>query len=598
MNAATPERPRSTGGFPPALARRRPLVIALTLAAVFGLAELPFASFMADDLIQLGVLEGVSPDTWTGPLQLYTISDGEPDHILAMKQAGGFPWFFDPYFKMAFFRPLSSGLLALDHAFFGLHPVGYRVHGALWFTVLVAGLGLLLRRVLPGPVGTLALVLFTISGIHGVLAWTATRHIVIAAALGVWALLMHVRWRQEGWRPGAALSVAGFALALCASEAAVAVVAYLVAYEALGLPGGTPRRRALALLPVGALVTAYLVAYSLLDLGSAGGSGYVNPLGDLSAFLFLIPGRLTFLLGAMVLGGNADVWVLRPDLRTPLIAIGAVAVGLAALLLRVVWARMSSTEHRSVTWLIAGGVAAAVPFVGTPIGSRCLVIPLIGGAVAIAVVLHRWWRVLRRRPGLPNRLLGALCIVLALIHLVLAPIQRLAAAPMLQQLMVTRLATAMDEAELGDGDLSDVRVIVLAAPDIAVGFHAFFYRALHRMPMPQSWWALSWAPCDHRFHRTADDTLEMELVDGSMEGSHLHTGKVIELDGMRAEVLQMGRIGPSRVEFTFDVPLDDPSLRLLAWGEGRLKAVTPPPVGESILVPWEPTGTGSSAPEE
>ncbi len=83
-----------------------------------------------------------------------------------------------------------------------------------------------------------------------------------------------------------------------------------------------------------------------------------------------------------------------------------------------------------------------------------------------------------------------------------------------------------------------------------------------------------------------------------MKDNHLHTGKVIELDGMRAEVLQMGRIGPSRVEFTFDVPLDDPSLRLVAWREGRLKAVTPPPVGESILVPWEPTGTGSSAPEE
>ncbi len=578
--------------------RRRPLLIALALAVVFGLAELPFASFMADDLIQLGVLEGVSPDTWTGPLSLYTISDGEPDHILAMKQAGGFPWFFDPDFKMAFFRPLSSGLLALDHAIFGLHPVGYRIQGALWFVALVAGLGLLLRRVLPGPVGGLALVVFALSGIHGVLCWTATRHIVIAGALGIWALLAHVRWRQEGWRPGAVLSVLGFALALTASEAAVAVVAYLAAYEVLGVPGGTPRQRALALLPTGVLVAVYLVAYSLLGLGASGGSGYVDPLADLSAFLFAIPGRLAFLLGAMVLGGNADLWVLRPDQRPALIAVGAAAVALAALLLRVVWARMSSTERRSITWLVAGGIAAAVPFVGTPIGSRCLVIPLVGGAVAIALVLHRWWRVLRRRRGVANRALGGLCLLLALIHLVFAPIQRLAAAPMLQQLMSTRLSLAMEEAELGDGDLADVRVVVLAAPDIAIGFHAFFHRALHRMPMPRSWWALSWAPCDHRFHRTADDTLEMELVDGSMEGHHLHRGKVIELDGMRAEVLQMGRIGPSRVEFSFDVPLEDPSLRLLAWEDGRLKAVEPPVVGEAIRVPWETAGTGSFAPGE
>jgi len=44
-----------------------------------------------------------------------------------MKDAGAFPWFFDPQFRMDFFRPLSSALLAADHAIFGLNPVGYRL---------------------------------------------------------------------------------------------------------------------------------------------------------------------------------------------------------------------------------------------------------------------------------------------------------------------------------------------------------------------------------------------------------------------------------------------------------------------------------------
>ena len=82
---------------------------------------------MADDFLQLSVLEGVSPDTWTGPLELYMIADGNPDHLKVMKDAGAFPWFFDPQFRMDFFRPLSSALLAADHAIFGLNPIGYRL---------------------------------------------------------------------------------------------------------------------------------------------------------------------------------------------------------------------------------------------------------------------------------------------------------------------------------------------------------------------------------------------------------------------------------------------------------------------------------------
>ena len=88
----------------------------MLLAVLLGLAELPFATFMADDLFQLGALEGVLPGSSLGPLRLYTISDGVPAHVHALQNAGGLPWFFSPDFKMAFFRPLSSALLAFDHA--------------------------------------------------------------------------------------------------------------------------------------------------------------------------------------------------------------------------------------------------------------------------------------------------------------------------------------------------------------------------------------------------------------------------------------------------------------------------------------------------
>jgi len=59
-------------------------------------------------------------------------------------------------------------------------------------------------------------------------------------------------------------------------------------------------------------------------------------------------------------------------------------------------------------------------------------------------------------------------------------------------------------------------------------------------------------------------------------------GDTVELDGMRATVLARGDDGPTRVEFRFDRPLDDPGLYFLTWRAGRLQHVVPPPIGQEI----------------
>jgi VanZ family protein len=258
--------------------RPTPVVLGVLLALGFGLWELPFASFMADDFIQLGVLERVLPVTWMGSFDLYTISDGNPQHVQSLKDAGALPWFFDPKFKMAFFRPLSSASLVLDHALFGLNPIGYRIHVALWFLVLVVGVANLYSLALhdaefphasTSRIATLALLIFTISGIHAIFSWTATRHIAIATALGLLALYSHLRWREQRWRPGRVWSVVGVALSLSASEAALGVIAYFFAYEGLGARGDR-RSRVRAILPVAVFLVLYAIVYRLLGLGTSG----------------------------------------------------------------------------------------------------------------------------------------------------------------------------------------------------------------------------------------------------------------------------------------------------------------------------------------
>src|SRR5215471_217164 len=162
----------------------RPLVYAVALAAVFGAWEIVWADFMADDFMQLAVLERVSPAAaWTGRFDLYNISDGIPEHVRAMQDAGLFAWFAGSGFALTFFRPLTSAFLWLDHSLFGLHPAGYRLDGVLWSLALAASVAWILCRALPGRIGTLATLIFVLSGIHSVFCWSAARHIVVAGAL-------------------------------------------------------------------------------------------------------------------------------------------------------------------------------------------------------------------------------------------------------------------------------------------------------------------------------------------------------------------------------------------------------------------------------
>jgi hypothetical protein len=564
-----------------------PLRVALALAIGFGAWEIVFASFMADDLMQLCILEGRSPAAaWTGWLELYTLY-GDPAHVLAMKDAGLFPWFFEPSFEMAFLRPFSSALLWLDHAAFGLHPAGYRLHGVLWSIGLVAAVGSVLRRALPGRNGTIALLIFVLSGIQAFFCWTAARHVVIAAALGFTGLAAHLQWREHAWRPGAVLSVLALALALAASEAGVAVAAYVLAYELIGASDRV-RDRLGAVAPSLVVLGVYLLVWHGLGHGASSGTGYIDPVHDPARFLFELPGRLAVLLGGVVLGGSADLWVLRPDLRPALSAVGGGVSFAFAGLLALAWPDRPATERRALRWLAVGALASALPFAGTPIGSRCLLVPFVGGSALVGVILERWWTVWRQRHGVGYRVRGAGCVSLAVIHLGLAPLGRLALPAFLQRGMAERAAAAVREAELNPSALSGQTVIVLVAPDLVVGLHGAFYRLLYRLPMPAAWHVLSWAPGTHRFVRTGPDTLEMEVERGGISSPSLGVGTVIALREMEATVLAVGNLGPSQVRFRFTQPLDDPSLTLLTWEDGRLRRVEPPPIGATLVLPSRP----------
>jgi len=66
----------------------------------------------------------------------------------------------------------------------------------------------------------------------------------------------------------------------------------------------------------------------------------------------------------------------------------------------------------------------------------------------------------------------------------------------------------------------------------------------------------------------------------------LPVGARVEIPGMTATVLEVDARGrPAVVAFRFDVPLEDPSLRWLAWRVGRYEPFVPPAVGTTVVLP-------------
>ena len=68
-------------------------------------------------------------------------------------------------------------------------------------------------------------------------------------------------------------------------------------------------------------------------------------------------------------------------------------------------------------------------------------------------------------------------------------------------------------------------------------------------------------------------------------------GATYKTPALTATVLAVEPEGARTVRFVFNEALDSPAYRFLAWQDGRLARIVPPPVGETIELPEVPALT-------
>ena len=556
------------------------LVLALPSLAV---------GFFGDDYAFVDWLEHrtpFSPPWW----DLYNFTPGDPDAMRDSLATWLLPWWTASTLHLHLVRPLSSALLAFDHALFGRAALGWHLHSLAWYAVLLAATARFFRRLLPPATATLALIVFALSDAAVFpYAWPSARHVLLAATFAVLGVTAHVRFRADGWRPGRFLGPLALVVGLLASEAALGGFAFAIAYDLVGPRRGTRRDRAVRIFPLASLALAYLVAYALVGGGTRASGAYVTPL-EPSAFLATAAVRLPVLLGDAVLGIPAEAATL--GFAGKLAVTGAIATVLFALLWRACLRTVPEGERATSTWLAVGAFAALAAGVGGLPGARVLFVANLGFAPIMAIVLRHGFA--SGRLAVPRRAGAGL---LAVVHVVFAPLSQLANQHSMQTIARDTEATARTmRDEVGDRS----RTFLMAASDPMVGLYATAIETSEASGTTASRRCRGWLSAvraDMTITRTGDASFALEprgttFLRGPFESLYrapwlpMQVGDERTVCGARVRVAAVEDGFPSCVDVESDVSLDSRSVAWLAWDAGAVKEFAFPPIGQSTTIAW------------
>lgn len=568
------------------------LVVAV-LGATVGLTCLPFIdSLLVDDWIHFAVLDGTLSHAQglaqSAPWDLFRFDGGDPELIQLAKESSTSLWFTHPELKLAFWRPISSLLMALDYRLFGMWAPGYILHSIVWYAGLCAIVAALFLRIFPERIGTLGALLFAVLGTHQQsVVWPSARNSLVCACLGAAALLAHLKAREAGYRGGKLLAVGLLALALLAGEAALGIAGFVLAYELVGNRDALGRR-VLHVLPAAGVVLAWLVAYVLQGYGTNGSGEYINPIDAPLDYLRAFPVRFGNALSVLLAGAPADIWFLAPAARTSMAVLGALSTLVAVPWLWSVAKAAPPDVRRHLSWLTLGMILAVLPQLAGVLGPRSFLIPSLGStAIASVLVVSAFQR--------PRSLPKAGAVVLLISHGLLG-VGMWVLGSALYSRIVAGAETNYQVMGLHQRSAATRSYVVISAAEVFSGFYAPFQFAAENRTRVRSWRILSLCECDHTLTRLTARSFEVKL-DGDLLGTPFAAvvrsprqppklGDRVQLSDMTIEVLGIDeQAQPNR----FSVELRTPTLpEFWAWSDGTMERFSLPAQGQSLTFRWVP----------
>jgi hypothetical protein len=546
------------------------------------------SGFISDDHMLRSALEGrrIDPPPW------YDLYDLLGRSVPEQVKQGALPWWTAPTVRLHLWRPLSCALLAFDHAVFGDRAYAYHLHSLAWFALLLVLARDLFRRLLTPRAATLALFVFALSpNFTFAVRWIAARHLIIAGvcvAAGLRWLVQSEEQPRRRW-----LAAGAFTLGLAAGEAGLGGLAFWAAREMLGPSAKTAfRARAPRIVAPVLLGVAYLVLYALMRGGARDIEVYVDPIGDPITFAKAVASRLPMLIGNalwLIEAGLGELW------PAPIIAIGLLgAAAFAAAYAKTSWAAPPA-DRTTLQWIVPGAVLATFGAVGGLPGGRELAVAHLGFAPLIATLLLCGWQ--RREGERPPLWARSVVALLGAMQLVIGPLSALAAWQFVSQ-VEKQAAGVVNQMTHAAADARRV-ILLTAAGDMTVWVYALqVAREAHRDAVSDGcWWVASAAKGRHLVAQSGPRSFSVEATDSEFlrqifEGFFrarrhpLGVGYEVEQCGATIRVAALRDGLPHRLEVRLDRPIDDPTLALLAWRDGKIERIAPSELLNGLTIAW------------
>jgi hypothetical protein len=568
------------------------LVVSPRLPLFLGLLSMVLASpslfigFHLDDYIHryCGLKLPGSREICPSYLSLFTIIPGVPRLTRQLMEDGFAPWWTNENLRVAFLRPVASFTHRVDYLLFPNSPLLMHLHSMLWLGAAVSVATLLYRRVMGvGLVSAITAFTFAVNHVHAMpVAWIANRNALIGAFFGTAAILAYVKSREEHSVRLASIGVACLLLGLLGGEIALGAWAYLLAH-ALVLDDAPASERIRALLPYLVATIAWRLAYNLAGFGAAGSGLYIDPVAEPLVFLRALPERIPLLLLGTFGFPPAEAAFFVTDRLAGLAAIGSLSFTIVVVV--SVWA-IARYDRFARFWML-GTLLALVPACTAIPHNRLLYFASIGAMGVVVGLLNAFRSIDPRLPaGAWGKVTRVFTILSGGLHVFVSPLfLPLLAVEILVTRSITEKAVPSAYAQLTDPPRQEL--IMVTAPEYYSGtFPRLMARLDHRPDMERQR-LLSVGPVAldarrldaHRLELTYEGGLFAPVLTRLYRGRNnpFAPGDRVTLDGFTVEVTRVTEDGrPLVAVFTFQRPLDSPSLCWVVWQDDHFIRFTPP----------------------
>lgn len=532
-------------------------------------------------------------------------------------ELGTMPWWTLRSLRIAFFRPLGVLTHWVDYRLWPNSSALMYFHNILWYGLACVLAAVYYRRLMPAKwIAGMAAFLFALDVVHlGAVAWLANRNALMALVFGLAALIMHDRWRRDGWQPGAAWSGVFLVMSLLSAEAGLATAAYLLAYS-LFVDRGSWRARLGSLVPAVSVIILWRFVYQALGYGAWGSDFYIDPAGEPIRYLGTIAEA-----GPILLFGQ---WIGQVPASFNLLSLSAghfawLAAVAFLILVGVAFTPLIRCDPVARFWGL-GMLLAVLPACSVILLSgRVLALASLGtmGLIALFIGGYAERQSWASPSGARHTLLGAMCWVLVGLHGVLSPFL-MPVGTVVPGWLQGSIADVIEIGPLPDAEQRHVVIVNAPSP-----FNLIYLPSLRRErrePMPArlrvlapGYAAVTVTRLDERTVRVRpehgylprpgtvdagrDDPAPavhvaymFQLVDRFFRGDAfpMALGKQVSVSDMRFEVVALTEDGrAAEATITFAYGLDDPYWTWLQWDwhSGRFVPFRPPAVGRIERIP-------------